>query len=279
MFAKKKEKPSDIELLLHRVRGTFAVVVQELPTGATVRIRPYESFDAASTIKIPIMIEVYKQARTGKFRLHDSLIIHNQFSSVVDNSPYYCNEFQDGDAEIYELLGAKMSIRDLIHRMITISSNVATNMLLELVGAEQVNATMADLGCDASVIQRGISDRKAYKTGLNNFTTANDLVTILQSLNDRTASDSASCTEMMDILFDQRHHSKIPALLPPDVKVAHKTGSSRGVEHDCGIVVLPSGKRYIIVALSKNLRRQRDGIRTIAKISKKIFDRMSNSSS
>ena len=264
----------DIQRGLDAVPGTFAVVFKPLDGGSGVMINEREMFHAASTMKTPVMIEVFRQVDAGRLSLDDSLIVRNEFKSIVDGSPFSLDLGDDSDDSMYKRIGGKASVRELICQMITVSSNLATNILIEAVGAKEVNATMRTLGAHDIEVLRGVEDGKAFEKGMNNRTSAYDLAIILEAIADGRAASRSSCAEMVDILLAQRFKDIIPALLPTGVKVAHKTGSITGVEHDSGIVFLPDGRRYILVLLSKDLKDADKGTKALAGVSKRIHDYM-----
>ena len=156
--------------------------------------------------------------------------------------------------------------------MITVSSNLATNILIDLVDAKNVSATMRSMGAVNIRVLRGVEDGQAFRKGLNNTTDAYDQMLILRAIAEGRAVDSASSKAMIDILFEQKFNDLIPALLPKNVRVAHKTGSITGVEHDCGVVFLADGRRYVLVILSKELKDVKGGKDVIARVSKMIYD-------
>ena len=156
--------------------------------------------------------------------------------------------------------------------MITVSSNFATNILIEKVTAKNILATMRLMGAKDIQVLRGVEDSKAFQAGKNNTTTAYDLMLLFEHLAKKTAVSEKASDEMMQILFQQQFNDMLPALLPKDVRVAHKTGSITGVQHDSGIIVLPDGRKYVLVVLSKNLSSAKEGIATIAEISKLIYE-------
>ena len=260
-----------------KVDGEFAMAFSELkPDGAQILINEKENFHAASTMKTPVMIEVFKQAEQGKFNLDDSLIVKNQFKSIIDSSTYSLNLSDDSGEGLYKYIGQKKSIRELVYQMITVSSNLATNILIDLVGPQNVMATMKSIGANDIKVLRGVEDLKAFDKGLNNTTTAYDLMIIFKRIAEGTVVSKETCKEMIKILCDQKLNTKIPAKLPIGIKIAHKTGSISGVEHDSGIIYLPNGKTYILVLLSKNLKDMQKGVEAEANVSKMIYDFMIN---
>lgn len=267
-----KKLQKNIETKLAETQGDFAVAFKDLSTGEELLINDQTFFHAASTMKTPVMIEVYKQAAAGKFSLTDSVTIKNLFRSIVDSSLYTLDSADDSEKELYRHIGEKRTLYKLVYDMIINSSNLATNMAIEMVDARNVTQTMRQLGAKHIQVLRGVEDNKAYRKGLNNITNAYDLMVIYEKMARGEIVDSASCQAMIDILLDQQFNDKIPALLPKEVKVAHKTGNINGVEHDSGIVILPNGKKYVLVLLSKNLVHEDKGIKAMAEISKMIYD-------
>lgn len=252
--------------------GTFAVAFADLKTGDTLFINSHEPFHAASTMKTPVMIELYKQADAGLFSLDDSILVKNDFSSIVDGSSYQMQVSDDSESVLYERIGTMMPIRELMYEMITQSSNLATNILIELVDARKVTATMRDLGANNIEVLRGVEDIKAFDKGLSNSTTAFDLMKIFEAIGRDEIISEDACQEMMEVLYAQKFNDIIPVLLPREVRVAHKTGSITGVQHDSGIVVLPSGHEYVLILLSKELPSEEDGIKLLTEISKMVYD-------
>jgi beta-lactamase class A len=264
----------DVHQLLDTIPGSFAVAFKPVGDTAALLINERTMFHAASTMKTPVMIEVFRQARAGRFSLDDSVNVRNEFKSIVDNSHYELDLKDDSDDSMYKKIGRKASIRELIHQMITVSSNLATNILIGLVGAEKVTGTMRELGAHNIEVLRGVEDGKAFERGMNNRTNAYDLLLILEAIAEGRAVDKLSSDAMVDVLLAQRFRDLIPALLPPNVRIAHKTGSITGVEHDSGIVYLPDGRRYVLVLLSKDLKNVEEGKRALARVSKRIYDFM-----
>jgi beta-lactamase class A len=262
---------SAIEAKLKTVEGQFAVAFKDLQTGKTLFINEKENFHAASTMKTPVMIEVFKQAKAGKFKLSDSILVKNEFKSIVDGSPYSMDISDDSGDGMYKMIGKKMTIYDLTYQMIIVSSNLATNILIDLVDARNANESMRKLGAKDIQVLRGVEDQKAFEKGLNNTTTAYDLMLIFEKIAQNKVIDKQSCEEMRKILFDQKFNEIIPDKLPKTVKVAHKTGSITGVQHDSGIVYLPDGRKYVLVLLSKKLINVDFGVKILAEVSEQIY--------
>lgn len=266
-----KTLKANIENRLKGIDGNFAVAFKDLQTGKTLYINEKENFHAASTMKTPVMIELFKQVNQQKINLEDSVLIKNEFKSIIDGSLYSLDIDVDSDDIIYKNIGKKMKIYDLCYLMITVSSNFATNILIEKVGAENVMTTMKQLGANDIRVLRGVEDSKAFQAGKNNTTNAFDLALIFEKIAKKQIENKATCEAMTKILLDQKFNEIIPAQLPKDVKVAHKTGSITGVQHDSGFVILPNDKKYILVLLSKNLKNTEAAVAAMADISKMIY--------
>lgn len=264
-----------IEYKFKQMDGDFALAFVNLSDSTQkIMINAGETFHAASTMKTPVMIEIYNQAAQGKLKLSDSILVKNEFKSIVDGSNYTMDIGEDSGDTLYKKIEQKVTIYDLMYEMITVSSNLATNILIKLVNAKKVTASMRKLGAKDIQILRGVEDIKAYDLGLNNTTTAKDLMIIMKAIATNKAGNKKDCDEMISILKDQKFNDMIPIYLPKNVKVAHKTGSITGVHHDSGIVYLPNGKSYVLVILSKNLKNFDKATDEMAKVSKDIFDFM-----
>jgi beta-lactamase class A len=249
----------------------IAVALQLTAQDAYLGVQDSVSVHAASTMKVPVMLEVFRQAGEGRFVLDDSLLISNSFRSIIDGSFYSMDIKEDGGERLYALLGKKESIRSLVNEMITYSGNLATNLLIDLVKAENVQQLMLKLGAGDVKVLRGVEDIKAFEAGKNNTTTAKDLARLYQALYQREMWSEAHCREMLDILLDQKFTNKIPAGLPPTAKVAHKTGSITGIDHDSGIIFPENRPPYILVVLTKGFTEHEKAQRCIAGISGIVY--------
>lgn len=269
---------SSLEVLKERlekdIQGSGAEVglaFKDLETGQTLLINARQMMHAASTMKVPVMIEVFKQADQGQFSLEESLTIKNEFSSLADGSPFSLSVEDDSDAEIYEHIGGRMTIRELLSRMITVSSNLATNLMVELVDTKNVMTTLKELGVQNMLVLRGVEDGKAYRMGLNNQTDACDLMLVMEALATGKAGSPEACQEMIDILSQQGFRAKIPAGLPPDVRAANKTGRISRIDHDAAIVFPPGRKPYVLAVLTRGLSDHEQAEELIARLSRKVY--------
>ncbi|MGV3538878.1 MAG: serine hydrolase [Rufibacter sp.] len=262
---------AQIEAELRQQKGTFAVAFKDLQTGEELLINERQSFHAASTMKTSVLIEAYKQAAEGKFAITDSIVVKNEFKSIVDGSPFSISSEDDSEQELYTQIGQKRPLSELLYKMIILSSNLATNIVIEQLDAKNVTQTMRDLGAKDIQVRRGVEDSKAYQQGLNNTTTAYDLMVLFSQMAQGKTVSTAASEEMIQILLDQKFKEVIPARLPPDVKVAHKTGWITKVRHDSGIVFLPDGRKYVLVLLSKGWDSDETATAAMARVSEMIY--------
>lgn len=208
-------------------------------------------FHAASTMKVPVMIELFRQVRNGKIKLSDSLIVHNEFRSIVDGSPYKLDAADDSEAGLYKAEGRTRTLAQLCELMITVSSNFATNVLIDKLGVENVRTTVHALHADGMNVLRGVEDGKAFEKGMNNTTTARGLLLLMQAIAKDKAVDASSSKQMIAILQRQTFNEGIPAGLPPNTSVAHKTGELTKIHHDAAIVYTP--RPFVLIVLVRGL--------------------------
>ena len=271
-----KNKYSSLEIkvieLLESQNGTFAIAFKNLEDGNEILINEDEIFHAASTMKTPVMIEVYRRKMIGEISLDDSIFVKNEFESIVDKSTFQLSEFDDSDKNTYDKIGRYISLRELVFDMITISSNFATNLVIKYIGAENINNTMSDIGAKNINVLRGVEDIKAFEKGLNNTTSARDLLVIYEKLASGKVLNRDLSNEMVEILKNQKYDDIIPKYLPKEIEVAHKDGWINGVRHDSGIVFLENGVSYVLILLSKNLDNELEGADMLAKVSLEIYN-------
>jgi len=231
--------------------ATVAVFVDDPATETRVSVKGDRLFHAASTMKIPVLIELYRQVELGLLSLDDSVRLENKFRSIVDGSEFSIED--DSDDEIYHRLGQYMSFRDLAYQMITVSSNLATNLLIDKLSADSVQATSEHLGTKNMRTLRGVEDLKAYDLGQNNRATARDLGTLLIALRDGRAVSARADSAMIQTLLDQQFKGMIPSGLPPDVRIAHKTGSITRIHHDAAIIYPLDSSAYVLVVMTEGV--------------------------
>jgi beta-lactamase class A len=248
------------------------VYFHDLGTGDTLLVNANVRFHAASTMKVPVMIQLFRDRDAGKLTLDDSVPITNDFRSIVDGSPYQLDKADDSDSTLYDLVGKQRTIRQLVELMETVSSNLATNLLIALVDAKRANATAHSLGADSILVLRGVEDGKAYQAGMNNTTTARDLGMLFTALAQFRAASPAACREMLEVLGRQHFTEGIPAGVPAGTRVEHKTGWIGGVVyHDAGIV-RPAGRApYVLVVLTGGVKDDSVAYALVRDISHQIY--------
>ena len=242
-----------IEVKLSKLEGTFAVQFSSIDRPELeFSIHPDTVFHAASTMKTPVLFEILKQHDLGIFLLSDSLLVTNRFTSIVDGSPYGMQISEDSEADLYAYLGKKKTVLELAELMITQSSNLATNLLMERYKGDLVTNSMRLIGAEHIQVLRGVEDLKAFSAGRNNETTARDLWILFNELTAGSTLSKSSKNLALDILSRQEFNDMFPAKLPIGTRVEHKTGWITGVHHDSGIIHLPNGETFILIFLSKN---------------------------
>lgn len=253
--------------------ATVGVAYVDLGTGERLSIAADSVFHAASTMKIPVMIEVLRRAQAGAFSLDQGILLINQFRSLADGSPFSLDAKDDGDSSLYLRIGQRVPVREMLRLMIVRSSNLATNQLIELVGAAHVTAGADALGATRTQVLRGVEDQKAFDAGLINSITAGDLATLLVAIENGRILSPESSALMRDILLAQEFNEKIPAGLPPGTRVAHKTGEITAVSHDAAIVYPAGRKPYVLVVLTRGIRDGKESATLIADVSRIVYAR------
>ncbi len=252
--------------------ATVGLSYVDLATGASLDINGDTSFHAASTMKVPVMIELFRQVDRDALGLDRGVVLRNEFRSIVDGSPYSLSAGDDSDSLVYTWIGRPVPLGELLERMIVRSSNLATNALIELVDARKADATARTLGATNTRVLRGVEDGKAYAQGLNNTTTSRDLAALMAAIEQGRAASARSTQRMRDILLRQEFNDEIPAGLPTGTRVAHKTGSITAHRHDAAIVYPANGSPYVLVVLTRGVRDEKLSTKLIADLSRIIWD-------
>jgi beta-lactamase class A len=262
--------------LEQRITATPGAVVglyyKSLSSGELVTIATDSSFHAASTMKVPVMIEFFRQVERGGLSADQPVLLVNEFASIVDGSPFSVSPIDDSDSTMYLRIGDRVSARELVERMIVRSSNLATNAVIALIGARHADSTAHALGARNMHVLRGVEDGKAFQKGMNNTTTARDLGLLLEAIERRTAASARSCDTMLAILGRQEFNDEIPAGLPPGTRVAHKTGSITAVLHDAALVYPAGRSPYVLVVLTRNIPDERVARALIADLSRLVYE-------
>jgi len=228
----------------------IAVAVHDFQSGSRFSLRGDRWFHAASTIKVAVLLAIFRAADEGRVHLDDSLHVRNRFISAADGSPFHLSPDSDAMPELYQLVGRTAKISTLAEGMIAASSNLATNLLLDFMGVEYARKVLRDAQVDGVELRRGVEDYAAHERGINNEVTADGLVSLLSAVRgDFLRNESKE--QAIRILLEQRFNSMIPAGLPAHAAVAHKTGEISTACHDMGIVYLPEREPYIAVILTE----------------------------
>jgi len=226
-------------------------------------------FHAASTMKVSVMIELFTQVQQGKLKLGDPLTVHNEFSSIVDDSPFKLDPTDDSETELYKAEGQTRTLGELCELMITVSSNLATDLIVQKLGVENIRATVHSLNANGVNVLRGVEDNKAYEKGLNNNTTARGLEILLTAIANNQPAGIDASKQMIEILERQKFNEGIPAGLPPGTKVAYKTGELTKIHHDAGIVYAP--RPFVLVILVRGLSDIKDSSALMADITRLLY--------
>lgn len=229
-------------------------------------------FHAASTMKVAVLVALFHAVETGRLRLEDRLHVRNRFRSVVDRSIYRVQRDRDADAAVHRRVGRSMKLLELAEPMITRSSNLATNLLLDFLTPDFIHATLATAGVEGVQVVRGVEDSVAFDRGINNTTTARGLVDVFRLLRGGRLLSDASRSRMLDILLAQEFNTMIPAQLPHAAQVAHKTGEISTCTHDAGLVLLPGRRPYAVAILTEHPAGLDDTHKLVAKVSRMIYE-------
>jgi beta-lactamase class A len=241
-----------LEELEERSRArALAVAVDDLETGLHFRYRAERWFHAASTIKLAVLLGEYAAIHRGKLKPQSRLHVRNRFRSAYDGSTFRILSERDADSEVQAAIGKTMRVNELARNMIIRSSNLATNLLLDLLGLEFLQRVLEQFGLTGIDLRRGVEDELAFQHGINNRVTAEGLVQLLRLIAEERAFTPDLSRDMLEILHDQEFRSGIPAGLPAHARVAHKTGEISTIAHDAGIVYLPKRKPYVVAILTE----------------------------
>ena len=205
--------------------GDKGVYVKNLTTGETFAYGENTPVVAASVIKIPVMIEVFRAAHAGEVSLEEIHALEDW-----ERLPS-CGTLKAMHA------GIEMTLEDLVKLMIIVSDNAATNILIRRVGIDSVNKSLRALGLEKTTLRRLLFDSEASRRGVVNHITAGEMGALLDKLWRGEVVSKEASKAMMDILLDQRLNGKLPFFLhPQDIDIAHKTGEDDGITHDVGVI-------------------------------------------
>jgi len=226
-----------LRAVAQRVPARVGIAIEDLTTGTVSAINANASMPAASTIKVPVMVEVFQQMSEGRVSLNG--VVH----LMASDRDWGWGELCDAP------LGSRYTVSQLLWKMITRSDNTATNMLIRLVGRQSINAEMRDLGLTHTHVAdyiRSDGDIRSLRSS------AGDMARLLEAIAREQLIDSWSSRQMMLILEGQRHNSLLPVPLPHDLKIAHKTGELHDTLNDVGIVE-DDREPYVIAVMTTAL--------------------------
>jgi beta-lactamase class A len=235
-----------------------AVAFLDLATGDSLLVDGHVRMHAASTMKVPVMMELFRRAHAGELRIDDPLPVANAFTSIADGSRYVLSPDDDSDPTLYERVGEAVPRRELVERMIVRSSNLATNLLIADARPDRIAVLMRRIGADSMRVLRGVQDIPAFDAGMNNSTTAHALMRVMAAVRDPSVVGAGAAREMEDVLARQEFTRMIPAGVPPGTRVANKTGSITRIAHDAAIVHPPGRAPYVLVVLTRGFADDAD---------------------
>ena len=265
--------------LLHRIHeiaqkarfDTVGIAFYDYETSLRFAFQGDRLFHAASTFKSGVLLAVLKAAEEKRLRLDDRLQVRNRFRSVVDGSPYRIERERDADGVVHRAVGQSLPIRELAEAMIVRSSNLATNLLIDLLGVDYVRQVLESGDVRGVDIKRGVEDTRAHENAINNQASAEGLVRLHRLFVEEHFLAPDQRDEGLRILFGQEFRSMIPARLPKGTRVAHKTGEISTHCHDTGLVYLPDRKPYVLAILTEHGPEAIKRNRAVAEISAAIF--------
>lgn len=247
---------ADLNRIAASYDGVMGIFVKDLTSGETFTVNADTVFPQASSIKIPILIELMRQAQEGKLQLDERITIHR--AGLVGGS---------GVLQFFSEGGSEISLRDLAVLMVVLSDNSATNLIIGRVGMENVNAMLDSLGLDRTVLARKMIDVPAEQVDRENRSTPRQMASLVESLKAGKLLDPAHTKMALEIL-EYPKDSPLRAGVPPEVTVAEKPGSLNGAQCDSGIVFL-TGRPYVISVMTTF--NAANGDAAITSVSQRVF--------
>lgn len=231
--------------------GNYGIAIIEVETGRSLGVNDRMAFHAASTMKVPVLLELYRRASAGEIDLDQAVTVGNAFRSIADGSTYAIAAADDSDTTLHGRVGSTAPLRELARLMTVRSSNLATNILIDVLEAQRIQRTAMRVGGTGVTVLRGVEDGPAYSAGMNNTTTARGMARVLASIARCDVLAAAECAAIHDMLAAQEFDGMIPAGLPAGTRVAHKTGWITGIQHDAAIVLPADSPPFVLVVLSQ----------------------------
>ena len=224
-----------------RKDGLVSVVArvsgEEMPR---VSVDPDSRHYSASIMKLPVLISAHRLVERGLLDLDRLVSVHNDFASRSPGHRFSLDQEEDSDPATWASLGADVALGELVHRMITLSGNLATNLVLDEVGTDEVASVLTDAGCsERTTIVRGIEDYPARDAGIDNLITADDMARLMVALAEQRLAGPDATAACERTLREQEYRDGIPAGLPEGLVVGNKTGWITSVNHDVALVRAP----------------------------------------
>ena len=257
------------EALVSQSGAEVAVAYRALDGSEEWMYEADKTFHAASTMKVAVMAELFRQESEKRLKLTDEIEVKNEFKSAIDGSPFALEMGDDSDATVYKNVGKTMSLDELNFQMITVSSNFATNLLIDRLGIKNIRATVDALGAYGLEVRRGVEDQKAFDQGVINETTARGLFLLLGSIARGQAVSKPASARMVEVLQAQAFNDGIPRGVPEGTKVAHKTGTITRVHHDAAIVY--GDRPCVLVILTRGIEKESESDALIARITRALL--------
>lgn len=255
---------------------TLGVSVYDYLSGGGWNFEGDRWFHAASIIKLPVLIALFEGIDQGRFSLYSRLHVRNRFLCALDGEPFRVDPVRDADPEVHAAIGRTMKLRELAERMIVRSSNLATNLLINLIGVDQIRSVLERLNVSGVDVRRGVEDDRAFACGINNRMTPNGAVALLRAIVGAESISPESSTRMLEILSNQQLAGTIGPGLPDKIRqaarVAHKTGDISTVSHDAGVVFLPGRPPYLVAIFAESSGEGRERTDTGAAASGIVYE-------
>jgi beta-lactamase class A len=242
--------------------GTLGLSAFDYLSGLSWSFNGDRWFHAASVIKVALLVALFDAVEQGRFSLRSRLHVRNRFLSIADGRPYRIDPARDADAEVHAAVGRTMTVQQLARRMIVTSSNLATNLLVNLVGLDAARASLARLEIDGVDICRGVEDDRAFDLGVSNRMTPNGAIALLRTIVAAKGISPESADAMTSILFEQQFGGTIAPGIPETIrgiaKIAHKTGEISTATHDAGAVFMPGRPPYLVAVFVETSGEAKD---------------------
>jgi len=230
-----------LKSLADTVDGKVSYIIRAADGSLDVCRDETRRFPSASIIKLTILWTAFRKAASGELALDAE-------------APMLAEDVVGGYGALKGLhVGIAPTLEDLCVLMTDYSDNIATNMLIDRLGFESINADIAACGLESTVLGRKMMDAEARQRGLDNFTTPRDIVSLLEQYRHSAAIPERFRERMLGILHEQFCNNFLSHYMPPDFRFAHKTGDLPGSLHDTGILYSPAGKEYYVAVMCTDL--------------------------